>query len=320
MVDNLHTAVFRRNALRFLIFFGWLVFPFFAWAGDCTIEKIDALPITYIGQLPTVPVEINDHIAQMIVDTGAEKSVLFSSTEIGMKLFDVTRQKMSVMGADGRRTYVNGTVIGNFVFAGQNYKDLEMPVVDPTVPLLHQKINEYNKNLAVAGILGADLLSRYDLDLDFPHRSLGLYYVKDCSDVKPAWAQPAVSLPVKFIDKKRFALQIEVNGYPVDALFDTGSNGNVVRLSSAGSLGVTDDEIKADRLIVGSSIGASTSEEQVQKFKELKIGNERFLNKNMVLLELPKGDFQMLLGEAYMAFRHFWVSYSTSALFIQAGR
>ena len=312
--------LFNRQFFGCLFLLFVLCRPLRVMAAECIVEKIAALPVTFMGQLPTVPVEINDHVRQMVLDTGAERSVLFPNTVLGLHLFGVTRRKSNVVNAGGNKTTVDYTTIDNFAFANQNTKDLEIGIVNPTVQIGRQKVTEANQNLEIAGILGADILSRYDLDLNFPRRQLGVYYVENCSTVAPPWEHAAISLPVQFTKQKRFALSAEVNGHQLDALFDTGSNRNMVRLSAASSLGVTDEEIQADRRITGSSVGADVFAEHLQKFGQIKIGNETFLNKSLGMLEFSKNDFDMLIGEEYLFFRHFWVSYATSQLFIEQVR
>ena len=45
------------------------------------------------------------------------------------------------------------------------------------------------------GLLGVDILARYELDLDLPHGKATLYRGRTCAGMLPGWKAPYATIP-----------------------------------------------------------------------------------------------------------------------------
>jgi hypothetical protein len=89
---------------------------------------------------------------------------------------------------------------------------------------------------AMAGILGAEILSQFDLDMDLPNRTLTLYRVDGCAGVTPAWQDAAtIVLPVKLGRSGRPQVAVELDGKRVTAIFDSGASATLLSPAADGT-------------------------------------------------------------------------------------
>jgi hypothetical protein len=152
----------------------------------------------------------------MGLDTGAQTLV----TPETSNRFDLVRnpyRKIKAIGTAGS-TVVNNRILRNFEFAGKRYGPLNVAVVSLPAP-------SAIKNLVnpLSGLIGGDILSEYDVDLDLEGKSMTLYKVRGCAKVTPPWTEPYTQVAVRIISKHNILFPIEVEGHRLSALLDTGA-------------------------------------------------------------------------------------------------
>ena len=74
----------------------------------------------------------------------------------------------------------------------------------------------------VTGLLGADFLSPYDLDLDIPAGRLTLYSVAGCAGRFLPWTGPYAALPAWRPVRNVMTLAMQVGGKTLQAELDSG--------------------------------------------------------------------------------------------------
>jgi hypothetical protein len=62
------------------------------------------------------------------------------------------------------------------------------------------------------GIIGGDVLSMFDVDLDLGRKSITFYEVHGCAHVTPPWAGPFASVPIKVTSRHNIVVPVEVDG------------------------------------------------------------------------------------------------------------
>ena len=87
---------------------------------------------------------------------------------------------------------------------------------------------------SVAGLLGADLLKLYDLDIDFGSHKLSLFSQNHCPGKVVYWSASAVSvIPIHVEYSGHIVVPVSLDSHSIDALLDTGASGTVLSMESA---------------------------------------------------------------------------------------
>jgi predicted aspartyl protease len=286
------------------------------YAQACSAEQVAVLPITYSTFLPTVPALINGHQVQIAVDTGAEKSTLTPEILSKVKL-PYANQHMTGFRSSGGDTLFAPNVLVDLEFAGRHYDQQVMPLVSSPLFISSNLIEVFRHENPNVGIIGTDILADYDLQFDFPQKTLTLYRVGKCEDFNPPWQGHYATLPIKITARRRILVPTEVEGHAMNALFDTGSAGEGISLDAADGLGISADDLAKDQLGSGSGIGETSFKTPIHVFSSVQIGDEIFKNRRYQFIRIKDSQSDMLIGEDYMLYRRFWISYATSKLFIQ---
>lgn len=260
---------------------------------QCRVDRQAVLPVVMNGYMPTVEVTLNGKRVKLGVDTGSQGTVLTPAIVDQLGLNRDTRRFTTAIG-NGNRRLVSNAVPDSFEFAGVTYQDRSVAVVDigqPPGPMV-------GAGGAMAGLIGADFLSLYDIDLDIPHRRLTLYRVNHCPGLTPLWPGRFTSVKMSLGHARRPTIPVELDGVPLQAIFDTGASQMILSKASVIRLGA------------GGAAHYYSAE-------RLRVGDEVFGGARAILQDLPVGDAEMLIGEDYMLTRRFWLSYATGTLFIQ---
>jgi predicted aspartyl protease len=270
---------------------------------DCSIERRASLPVTMLGFMPTVAATIDGKPVRLGVDTGAQGTVL---TPDAVERLGLPRDSQHFTTAIGRtgRILVSNAILGEFDFAGEVQRGksvaviaLGQPLAAPGQPMMD-------------GIVGAELLSRFDLDLDLPHRRLTLYRIENCSKVTPRWRQADYrALSFTLPRSGRPVLPVQLDGRDVTAIFDSGASASLLSPASDKPQGGPSTLFIVDE-------NAALSPRSVAR---LRIADEDLPPQQLGRLDFPLGEADMLIGEDYMASRRFWLSYATRTLFISQG-
>jgi predicted aspartyl protease len=86
----------------------------------------------------------------------------------------------------------------------------------------------------IAGIVGADLLRNYDVDLDIDAKKFKLFSQDHCPGKVVYWPASAVSVvPIRVVSSGHIIVPVVLDGHNIDALLDTGAFGTVLSLETA---------------------------------------------------------------------------------------
>jgi Aspartyl protease len=80
----------------------------------------------------------------------------------------------------------------------------------------------------VAGLLGRDFLSPFDLDLDLSAHRITLYDVRGCDAGFLPWTTPYAAIPASMPMGAALVVQVLVDGRPLRALIDTGASASLI--------------------------------------------------------------------------------------------
>ena len=278
---------------------------------ECTMHRAAELPLTLWQDKLFVPVTIDGAPRMMFLDTGAGITTVAVKTANALSLprdFDHTLDAFGVGGMESHLYLVHTRtlMLGGIAVNGQTFPVAEFAGVmaDDETP--------------VGGLIGADLLSHFDLDLDVPHRRLGLWQVSGCTDVKPDWTGPTGSVAIAIEPSRHVSVPVKADGTVVNLLLDTGSPGLVLSTRAAARAGATPEMLEESRTLRGHGLNERAFSGWLHIVARLEVAGEVFGDARAVVVSngrVQSGDG--LLGLAFLKRGRVWVSYATGRLFVE---
>jgi hypothetical protein len=161
-----------------------------AWAEDCgplkQVTSIDMVPAPQ-GPRMLVPVTINGVPKQMLLNTAGGISNLQKGAveAMGLHAIDASRVKMLDSAGNASQYYVG---VDDFTVGTIHAPHLQFVVTTAA-----------NANLPFVGSLAADIMSQYDVEMDFAGRKLNFFSKDHCPGHVLYWNPSAVAVvPINF--------------------------------------------------------------------------------------------------------------------------
>lgn len=242
-----------------------------------------------------------------ILDTGAQTSAVTEGLVSRLGLLGDPRDGTLMSGIGGEGVARNDVLVERFELAGYDPGAGHYPVI--SVPL--------DAGAAPLGaLIGADLLSHFDIDFDVAHDRATLYNPERCQGSLPDWPGPFVEVPVEVSWTGRLQLSVKVDGLEVQALLDSGASASVIDLPAAKRLGVTDEELAGEPGATGFGAAGVDFQRVLHRFRSMEIAGERFDRPSISVLDRPLRETDMLLGLDWLRTHRVWVSYRQHKLFV----
>jgi len=274
----------------------------------CRIERVGSFTLTEQQTLRLVTVEFDGKPARLIFDTGASVTTLMRGAEerLGLRAIGVVRLKAQGVGGS---TDAHAGSVDQLAFAGTTLAN-RVVMVNPF------DLVGFGEP-APDGLLGADVLSLYDIELDLKANTGALYRPRNCPAGQLPWPAGYSTFPLHADSPSgRTQLPIEINGRPFTATLDTGASSTLVELRTAHKLGITDDMLAQDRTVVGHGVAADTAKIYAHRFDHIRIGNESFANVVLGVVEMPSTSGDMLIGINFLRNRKLWLSPSSRRVYM----
>ena len=203
------------------------------------------LAATLLGQAPTTHSEpligeavIGSHVFLPITVHGQSATVILDVGSDDSWMFQTAMAQLGVSGASALDLLTFGTRTARQIPIGS---DLGIPAPPGMGP--------------AAGVLGADILSHYDLVVDGPAQRMRLYQplskpAADASEIaspsaRPAWFPPGITaadcVPMESDPQypDRIFFPLTGNGHAIHSMFDSGSGSTNTNLAGARVFGIT---------------------------------------------------------------------------------
>lgn len=275
----------------------------------CPIKREAELPLIGDRHLMLVVAQINGSPVTMIVDTGAQWTAITPETVTRLGLPPDPAHGGLHRGVASFSNSVNAITrsfaIGSIKTEGRSVS------VAPIV--LGAQVSP-----PFAGLLGADFLYQFDLDIDLAHRTLTLYRNGGCAAGGPPWGIPTVAIPLVKSATNRLSLAASVDGHPFRAILDTGATVSLITRPNALRAGVTAEMLAQDPVVASQGLGTEPFAARRHVFGEVQIGGERFKRLAMLVGGTLLGGGDMLLGLDYLGGRRVWLSYAMRQMVIAA--
>jgi predicted aspartyl protease len=192
-------------------------------ADDCKLQRVAALDFTEDGAI-VVPVSLEGTSVQMILDTGSMLSAV--DPIVANNLHLIQRRIMQGMAFDVAGESMNYIAIPHDVGLGDMHANNVKLFVWPS-PLR-------GGNGRIGGLLAADYLRHYDVDIDFGSHKLSLFSQDHCPGKVVYWTSGAVAVvPMHVVNSGHIIVPVKVDEQPFDAVLDTGSTFSFISQETA---------------------------------------------------------------------------------------
>jgi clan AA aspartic protease (TIGR02281 family) len=264
-------------------------------------------------QLPVVRVTVNDRSADLIIDTGATTTVFNrnAAAVLGLQAMAGPGLAYTTVQGAGRasRATIDVLRLGPWTLT-----DLEVAVTADTPE---------------DGVLGLDVLSRYDIDVNLPKSEVVLHKGGLCPGEAPVLAGPMLELPAARLaahpsiagqvqsrtPEPFLVVPVRLDGAATFAMLDTGAAAgslvSTVFAAQAGMRGGADQAAAISVLGFGAHLRLGQ-----HRFAELLVGRERFENPMLLVGGDPHVAFPIILGHDYFITHRVWFSFASDRIFV----
>ncbi|MCW1431103.1 aspartyl protease family protein [Novosphingobium sp. JCM 18896] len=201
-------------------------------------QPLEVLPSGH----PVVQVSIDGSAPRrFVIDTAASSTTIMPKLRAEMPGLVAKPSNDPLDGASGR-VDVETAVVGDLQVARQSFRSPELMLLPPGP----------TDRLGVDGILGADIIADFVVEMDMPGRTWRMVPKLEAGMLDGLTASTPLTL-----DKHRAPrLVVRVNGVEMPAVLDTGARGTIVNWAGAKAIGLTPD---SPGLVKASDIKGATN-------------------------------------------------------------
>ncbi len=282
----------RRQALEGAL-------AFLAGPAGPACAPIGFIPVQRPAGLAAVPVAIDGAATTMLIDTGAERSLLTKDavTRLGLKLDPWVGT--TLRGAGGRIEEHQNAIVHRLALGGT---------------LLTQRGAETELSLAVSktitipgaeGLIGGDLLAAHDIDLDLRQGRLAL--------VDPACPAPGETLLLVRLRRTALTAPVMLDGHALTALIDTGASISLLNARGLHRMGIAPDSLSRDPTTEAMAIGGVFTPHR-RTFDLLRVGPLTLRQPELFVSNTPEPAHDIIIGLDILERRRIRLSIATQRL------
>jgi predicted aspartyl protease len=279
-----------------------------AWGG-CSLIRLAVMPLEMHGDLLFVRGTIGGTPVFLLVDTGAERTLL---TEAAVDRLHLTRDYQHAT-----RTYGIGSSTASWdaqLPDGLTLGGTRFPVEDVTVGRFDMMRFAGD---AADGLLGADILLAFDIDLDVPNHRLTVYRARrGCAEARPPWNEPYFRLVGIATSRDRMLVPFELDGVAGQGVLDTGAQLSTISMRMAERVGLTEDELGGDGTVMAHGAAPGQVAVRIHRFRELRVGPTVMHWPTLPVVAMTDGMGDALVGADFMQGRRVWLSFATNRVFV----
>lgn len=281
-------------------------------ATTCDYQMRATVPLDAAHGRPLVDAEVNGDPVRLIVDTGAETTLLTSAAaeRLGVAATGAPLRLVGVGGEGaGSATTVHSLAIG----------ELELRNL-PVVVDSDSENSGPSLGKVADGILGLDVLSHFDVDLDMPNGRITFYRARMCEGGRPDWTLAYATLDAEVSARLHLIVPVGLDNQTLSATVDSGSNSTVLADRDMARFGLTVAVLRRDPIIRVRGIAPTLSPIRVHRFAALTIGDLLFLHPEIPVSPLPDFVGDMLLGSDVLREHRAWLSWASGRVYVAIGR
>jgi predicted aspartyl protease len=277
-------------------------------AVGCGTSRVGEITVATLRNAPIVTLVANGAPVTLLLDTGAEWTIL-------------TPAAAKRVGAQTPRIEFDRQIRGISGSLATNEVELRsFTAGDVAIPWRRVRVASLNMPSVFSGpldgVVGADTLSSFDVDLDLPHHRMVFYGKQSCPSAAPAWAEPYSTIKARRTFSNHLSFPVQLNGHQIDTFIDTGAQLSVLSGRAALALGVTDAALARDRATVTLGAAAERLNSHLHRFSRMEVGGEVVRNPELVVADVSLKDADLVLGIDFLASRRIWLCYGSQQIFL----
>lgn len=277
-------------------------------AEQCQLVQFPPIPVTMLGWRPTVSAELDGHRTQLLVDTGAFFDALSPAETAEFKL---------PLSSAPHGMYIEGG-LGNLFPKMATVKNLKVgPLSFPGNAKFLVGANDIGNG--ISGVLGENLYWVFDVEFDFANGVMRFFRPMHCGGRPLAYWANATGQSVSVVEleeRNRYSPHllgtVQVNGYSINAIFDTGAPTSILSRSAAELIGVSPG--KPGVTAVGTSGGLWSA-----PIGEIQLGDNEKIEHTHILVENSDFGFGpgvwMFIGADFFLSHRVFLATSQSKLY-----
>lgn len=272
----------------------------------CRATPVGDLPMRIERGALVVPVALGRLPVLMILDTGAERTILEPNLARELGFRENPTRITRLYGVGGIMPPRADVTVPELTFGDLRYSQLDVALGD--APL-------HGPGTPVAGLVGADVFGLLDMDFDFAGGRLSLYRGASCGQPM-AWSQQVPPVPIT-LHGRLTVVEVVLDGTRLNAVIDTGATRSVVLANAAQRIGVRTDYMLNVPGSSGEGIGDLPIGMHLHRFRELRVGQTVFVEPILAVGERSMGDLDMLIGLDLLRLRRMWISPRARAVYFR---
>ena len=273
----------------------------------CELTTVAQMPLRVQNHLLVVPAGINGKMVHLVVDSGAERTTISEAAAQRLGLPHDPRYVNRSLGVGGMTTTTDVN-IERLVLGGVHF------------PINRVAVGSFNlqtaEGLKADGLLGADILLAFDMDIDVPSGKITLYRRRVCLDMRPPWDDPAIEIVGVKARKDRLLVPFELDNVAGLAILDTGAQGNVIGVDMAHRMGLNETSLAQDPAVRQHGSGPQETISRLHQFSLLRIGPVIEQSPRIAVLPSDFGIGDALVGEQFLQGRRVWLSFGNRQIFV----
>jgi predicted aspartyl protease len=276
----------------------------------CRVQPQTSVPLRVVHGAILVEVMINDRPARMILDTGAQRSVVSKEAvqRLDLALDEWVATTMRGVGGveRNRNALPRSLTLGGLPLERRTRtRDTSLTVASLT-------------GAAFDGLLGRDFLAPFDLDLDLRSARVTLHRVEDCRGAFLPWESPYLPLPVSNPADSALVVTVRLDGVALRALLDTGAGSTVLAAPGMARMGLTLEALARSPQAQAAGLGPRTVVGWRHRFASLDAGGLRTEDAELWVAPVRLTPIvDMLLGADWLAGKRVWISFTTRQVFVE---
>ena len=278
------------------------------WPADCKLVPVAELPMTLKTGHVVIPASANDRDLTLGIDTGGSGTSLTKAGvgHIGLPYAASLGAVVPTIG--GLRLSEGNVHLRDLRIGALALSNLYIPEMD-TLP-------------GVDGLIGPDILSRYDVELDFGGKTFRLFKTHPCADRAVSWSGAYTTVPFTFTGDEHIRVRVTLDGRNMSAILDTGAGISVMSMEDANNaFGLTSNSpaVEAANPVSGLAWSGRVHA-YTTTFKTLTIGGVTIAGPRIELIEgrnfLGHDFAQLVLGNDVLSRFHLYIAYRQQKLYL----
>ncbi len=247
----------------------------------------------------------------MWFDTGAQATMLTTTA--------AARLSLSLMPLRGRLEGIGGSSAA-YGFTARNFQIGRLR--GHNFQLLAGDLGLSRPGHITDGLLGADFLAAYDIDLDFPeHKAILFKTAGDCARPSAALGGDLYTVPMVSPSGSadpRPHVRVSIAGKTLIAVLDTGAPVSLLFRDAARRIGVLPSALAAGLHFRARGVGSGTTAAVRHVLAPVEVGDLTVSNLAAAIVDqAAPADADMLLGLDFLFRVHTWLSFSSRSLILQ---